>query len=178
MYPERNYEMEENEDLDASEVDSHRSDDSNEVKRRFHDFMSHEIEILDQILVEMISAVENTSENTIISQLERCFECIDNMMAYANQFINQAQSVNMKYFVRFYSLYDRIRHSIMRTLTIINNLRKRNLFQMIPLVKDLTLDLDEIKVLVSRTTLEQVEEVLEGYRIKRSYIRRKIENFI
>jgi DNA replication protein DnaD len=178
MYPKRNYEMEENEDLDASEVDSHRSDDSNEVKRRFHDFMSHEIEILDQILVEMISAVENTSENTIISQLERCFECIDNMMVYANQFINQAQSVNMKYFVRFYSLYDRIRHSIMRTLTIINNLRKRNLFQMIPLVKDLTLDLDEIKVLVSRTTLEQVEEVLEGYRIKRSYIRRKVENFI
>ena len=170
--------MEENEDLDASEIDSHRSEDSNEVKRRFHDFMSHEIEILDQILVEMISAVENTSENTIISQLERCFECIDNMMVYANQFINQAQSVNMKYFVRFYSLYDRIRHSIMRTLTIINNLRKRNLFQMIPLVKDLTLDLDEIKVLVSRTTLEQVEEVLEGYRIKRSYIRRKVENFI
>jgi DNA replication protein DnaD len=170
--------MEENEDLDASEVDSHRSEDSNEVKRRFHDFMSHEIEILDQILVEMISAVENTSENTIISQLERCFECIDNMMVYANQFINQAQSVNMKYFVRFYSLYDRIRHSIMRTLTIINNLRKRNLFQMVPLVKDLTLDLDEIKVLVSRTTLEQVEEVLEGYRIKRSYIRRKVENFI
>ena len=170
--------MEENEDLDASEVDSHRSDDSNEVKRRFHDFMSHEIEILDQILVEMISAVENTSENTIISQLERCFECIDNMMIYANQFINQAQPVNMKHFIRFYSLYDRIRHSIMRTLTIINNLRKRNLFQMIPLVKDLTLDLDEIKVLVSRTTLEQVEEVLEGYRIKRSYIRRKVENFI
>jgi hypothetical protein len=169
--------MEENEDLDASEVDSHRSEDSNEVKRRFHDFMSHEIEILDQILVEMISAVENTSENTIISQLERCFECIDNMMIYANQFINQAQSVNMKHFIRFYSLYDRIRHSIMRTLTVINNLRKRNLFQIVPLVKDLTLDLDEIKVLVSRTTLEQVEEVLEGYKIKRSYIRRKIENF-
>ncbi len=159
--------MEENEDLDASEVDSHRSE---EVKRRFHDFMSHEIEILDQILVEMISVVENTSENTIISQLERCFECIDNMMAYANQFINQAQSVNMKYFVRFYSLHDRIRRSRMRTLTIINNLRKRNLFQMIPLVKDLTLDLDEIKVLVSRTTLEQVEEVLEGYRIKKNRI--------
>jgi len=168
--------MEENEDLDASEVDSHRSDDSNKVKHRFHDFMSHEIEILDQILVEMISVVENTSEN-IISQLERCFECIDNMVIYANQFINQAQLVNMKHFIRFYSLYDRIRHSIMRTLTVTNNLRKRNLFQILPLVKDLTLDLDEIKVLVSRTTLEQIEEVLEGYKIKRSYIRRKIENF-
>jgi len=169
--------MEENEDLDASEVDSHRSDDSNKVKHRFHDFMSHEIEILDQILVEMISVVENTSEN-IISQLERCFECIDNMMRYANQFINQAQAVNMKHFIRFYSLYDRIRHSIIRTLTIINNLRRRNLFLIVPLVKDLTLDLDEIKVLVSRTTLEQVEEILEGYRSKRLHIRRKIESLI
>jgi hypothetical protein len=178
MHPERNYEMEENEDLDASEIDSHRSDDSSEVRRRFHDSMSHEMEILDQILVEMISVAENISENTIISQLKRCFECINDMIIYANQFINQAQSVKMKHFMRFYSLYDGIRHSMMRTLTIINNLRRRNLFQMVPLVKDLTLDLDEIKVLVSRTTLEQVKEVLEGYRIKRSYIRRKIENFI
>ncbi len=99
-------------------------------------------------------------------------------MIYVNQFINQAQSVKMEHFIRFYSLYDGIRHSMMRTLTIINNLRKRNLFQIVPLIKDLTLDLDEIKVLVSRTPLEQVKEVLEGYRIKRSYIRRKIENFI
>ena len=178
MHPERNYEMEENEDLNASEIDSHRSDDSSEVRRRFHDFMSHKIGILDRILVEMISVTENISENTIISQLKRCFECIDDMMINANQFINQAQSVNMEHFIRFYSLYEGIRHSMMRTLTIINNLRKRNLFQMVPLVKDLTLDLDEIKVLVSRTTLEQVKEVLEGYRIKRSYICRKIENFI
>jgi hypothetical protein len=169
--------MEENEDLDASGIDPHRSDDSNEVRCRFHDFMSHEIEILDQILVEMISVAENISENTIISQLKRCFENIDNMMIYIDQFINQAQSVKMKHFIRFYSLYDGIRHSMMRTLTIISNLRKRNLFQMVPLVKDLTLELDEIKVLVSRTTLEQVKEVLEGYKIKRSYIRRKIENF-
>ena len=175
MYSERNYEMEENEDLNAN---SHQSDDSSEVRRRFHDSMSHEMEILDQILSEMISVAENISENAIISQLKRCFECIDDMIVHTNQFINQAQSVEMKHFIRFYSLYDRIRHSIMRTLTVINNLRKRNLFQIVPLVKDLTLDLDEIKILVSRTTLEQVEEVLEGYRIKRSYIRRKIENFI
>jgi hypothetical protein len=167
--------MEENEDLDAN---SHRPDDSSEVRRKFHDSMSHEMEILDQKLVEMISVVENISENTIISQLKKCFECIDDMMIYTNQFVNQAQSVEMKHFIRFYSLYDRVGRSMMRTLTIINNLRKRNLFQIVPLVKDLTLDLDEIKVLVSRTTLEQVEEVLEGYRIKRSYIRRKIENFI
>jgi hypothetical protein len=178
MYPKRYYDMEESEDSDVNEIDSQWSDDSSEVRSRFHDFMSHELEILDRILVEMISEIENSVENTIMSQLKRCFECIDDMMIHANQLINQAQSVEMKHFIGFYSLYDETRHSMMKTLTIVNNLRKRNLFQLVPLVKDLTLDLDEIKVLVSRTTLEQVEEVLEGYKIKRLHIRRKIENFI
>jgi hypothetical protein len=178
MHPERNYDMEESEDLYVNEIDSHWSVDSSEVRCRFHDFMSHKQEILDRILVEMISEIENSVENTIASQLKRCFECIDDMMIYANQFINQAQSAEIKHFIGFYSLYDDIRHSMTKTLTIINKLRKRNLFQLVPLVKDLTLDLDEIKVLVSRTTLDQVEEVLEGYRIKRLHIHRKIENFI
>jgi len=53
MHPERNYEMEESEDSDASEIDSHWSDDSSEVKSRYHDFISHELEILDRILSEM-----------------------------------------------------------------------------------------------------------------------------
>jgi hypothetical protein len=178
MYPERNYEMEESEDSDVGETDSHWSDDSSEVKTRCHDFIAHEQEILDRKLVEMISEIENSSENTIISQLKRCFECIDDIMVYANQFLNQAQAVEMKHFIGFYSLNEEVRQSMMKTLTIINKLRERNLFQLVPLVKDLTLDLDEIKVLVSRTTLEQVKEVLEGYKIKRLHIRRKIENFI
>ena len=126
----------------------------------------------------MISEIENSVENTIVSQLKRCFECIDDMMIYANQFINQAQSVEMKHFTGFYSLYDDIRHSMTKTLTIINKLRKRNLFQLVPLVKGLTLDLNEIKILVSRTTLRQIENFLERYRFKRSYIPRKIKDFI
>jgi len=178
MYPRRYYDMEESEDSDVNEIDSHWSDDSSEVRCRFHDFMSHEQEILDRILTEMISEIENSVENTIVSQLKRCFECIDDMMIYANQFINQAQSVEMKHFIGFYSLYDDIRHSMTKTLTIINKLRKRNLFQLVPLVKDLILDLNEIKILVSRTTLGQVKDILERYRFKKSYIRRKIENFI
>ena len=167
--------MEENEDLDAN---SHQSDDSSDVRRRFHDSMSHEMEILNQILSEMISVAENISENTIISQLKRCFECIDDIMLYANQFLNQAQAVEMKHFIGFNSLHEDVRLSMTKTLTIINKVRKRNLFQLAPLVKDLTLDLNEIKILVSRTTLGQVKDILERYRFKRSYIRRKIENFI
>ena len=59
-----------------------------------------------------------------------------------------------------------------------NKLRKRNLFQLVPLVKDLTLDLNEIKILVSRTTLGQVKDILERYRFKRSHIHRKLKDFI
>jgi hypothetical protein len=170
MHSERNYEMQESEDSDVNEIDSHWSDDSSEVRCRFHDFMSHEQEILDRILVEMISEIENSVENTIISQLRRCFECIDDIMIYANQFLNQAQAVEMKHFIGFNSLYEDVRQSMTKTLTIMNKLRKRNLFQLTPLVKDLTLDLNEIKVFVSRTTLGQVKDVLERYRFKRSYM--------
>jgi len=64
-----------------------------------------------------------------------------------------------------------------KTLTITSKLRERNLLQLLPLVKDLTLDLSEIKILVSRTTLKQIENFLERYRFKKSYIHRKIESF-
>ena len=178
MHPERNYEMEESEDSDASEIDSHWSDDSSEVKNRYYDFILHELEILDRILSEMISDIENSPENTILSELRRGFECIDDIMLYANQFLNQAQAIEMKHFIGFNSLHEDVRLSMTKTLTIINKVRKRNLFQLAPLVKDLTLDLNEIKILVSRTTLGQVNDILERYRFKRSYIRRKIENFI
>jgi len=178
MYPERNYEMKESEDSDASETNSHWSDNSSEVKSRYRDFILHELEVLDRILSGMISDIENSPENTILSELRRCFESIDDIMIYANQFLNQAQAVEMKHFVGFNSLHEDVRLSMTKTLTIINKLRKRNLFQLTPLVKDLTLDLNEIKFLVSRTTLGQVKDILERYRFKRSYIRRKIENFI
>jgi hypothetical protein len=178
MHPERNYEMEKSDDSDRSEIDSHWSDDSSEVRCRCHDFISHELEILDRILIEMVSEIENSFENTILSKLKECFECIDDIIIYAYQFLNQAQAVEMKHFIGFNSMLEEIRQSMMKTLTIINKLRERNLFQLVPLVKDLTLDLDEIKTFVSRTTLGQVKEVLEEYRIKKLHIRRKIENFI
>ena len=64
-----------------------------------------------------------------------------------------------------------------KTLTVTSKLRERNLLQLLPLVKDLTLDLSEIKILVSRTTLRQIENFLERYEFKKSYIHRKIESF-
>jgi hypothetical protein len=139
---------------------------------RCHNFISHELEILDRILSEMISNIENSPVNTILSRLRECFGCIVDII------INQAQAVEMKHFIGFNSLHEDVRLSMTKTLTITSKLRERNLLQLVPLVKDLTLDLNEIKILVSRTTLRQVENFLERYRFKRSYIHRKIENFI
>jgi len=99
-------------------------------------------------------------------------------MIHASQFINQTQAVERKHPIEFNSLQEGIRINMTKTLTITSKLRERNLLQLLPLAKDLTLDLSEIKILISRTTLRQVENFLERYKFKKSYILRKIENFI
>jgi hypothetical protein len=170
--------MEESENSDTNEIDSHWSDDSSEFKSRYHNLISHELEVLDRILSEIISNIENSPENTILSRLRECFRCIDDIMIHASQSINQAQAVEIKHFTGFNSLQESARFSMTKTLTITNKLRERNLLQLVPLVKDLMLDLNEIKILVSRPTLRQIENFLERYRFKRSYIPRKIKDFI
>ena len=170
--------MEESENSDTNETDSHWSDDSSEFKSRYHNSISHELEILDRILSEIISNMENSPENTILTRLRECFGCIDDIMIHASQFISQAQAVEIKHFIGFNSLQEGVRFNMTKTLTITSKLRERNLLQLVPIVKDLTLDLNEIKILVSRTTLRQIENFLERYRFKRSYIPRKINDFI
>ncbi len=170
--------MEKSENSDTNEINSHESDDSSEFKSRYHDFISHELETLDRILSEIISNIENSLENTILTRLRECFRRIDDIMIHASQFINQAQSIEIKYFIGFNSLQEGVKFSMTKTLIITSKLRERNLLQLVPIVKDLTLDLNEIKILVSRTTLKQVENFLERYRFKRSYIPRKIKDFI
>ena len=98
-------------------------------------------------------------------------------MIHASQFINQTQTVERGHPIEFNSLQEGIRINMTKTLTITSKFRERNLLQLLPLVKDLTLDLSEIKILVSRTTLKQIENFLERYRFKKSYTRRKIASF-
>ena len=170
--------MEESKNLEVKETDSHWSKEPSEFESRCHNSISHELEILDRILSEIISNIENSPENTILSRLKECFGCIDDIMIHASQFINQAQAVEIKHFIGFNSLQEGVRFSMTKTLTITRKLRERNLLQLVPLVKDLTLDLNEIKILVSRTTLRQIDNFLERYRFKRSHIPRKIKDFI
>jgi hypothetical protein len=75
----------------------------------------------------------------------------------------------------YYEMYEDARQSIGQAITIISKLRRRNLFSLVPSVKELVVDMDEVKVLVSRKTLEDVKETLEGYDIRRAHIIREIE---
>ena len=74
-------------------------------------------------------------------------------------------------------MHDDAEIAITKTLTIINLLEEKNFFSLIPVVEDLTSEIDQIKILVSNITLEQVEETLKNYASKRSLNRRKIEDF-
>jgi hypothetical protein len=75
-------------------------------------------------------------------------------------------------------MYDDAEIAITKTLTIISLLEEKNFFSLIPAVEDLTSEIDQIKVIVSNTTLKQVEETLKNYASKRSLNRRKIEDFL
>ncbi len=166
------------EDSDARETRSHWPNDPSEIKCRCHAFIAHEQETLAEKLSELNSEMETSSENIIVEKLKRCFKCVDDTIEYANQFLNQALLVEMKNFTGFYyEMHEDASQSIRQALTIVSKLRERNLFLLVPLVKDLVIDLDDIRILVSRTTLEQVKETLEGYNIRRTHIRRRIENF-
>jgi hypothetical protein len=169
--------MEESENSEVNEIDPHWSKEPSESESRCHNSISHELEILDRILSEMISNIGNSSENTILLKLRECLGCINDIMIHASQFINQTQAVERTHSIGFNSLQEGVRINMTKTLTVTSKLRERNLLQLLPLVKDLTLDLSEIKILVSRTTLKQIENFLERYRFKKSYVHRKIESF-
>jgi hypothetical protein len=125
----------------------------------------------------MISNLENSSEDTILLKLRECLGCINDIIIHASQFINHAQIVERTHPIGLNSLQESVRTNMTKTLTVTSKVRERNLLQLLPLVKSLTLDLSEIKILVSRTTLRQLENFLERYRFKKSYVRRKIESF-
>ena len=169
--------MDESENSGINEIDSYWSEETSESESKCHNSISRELEILDRILSEMISNIGDSSENTILLKLRECLGCINNIMIHASQFINQTQAAERTHSIGFNSLQECVRINMAKTLTVTSKLRERNLLQLLPLVKDLTLDLSEIKILVSRTILRQIENFLERYRFKKSYIRRKIESF-
>jgi hypothetical protein len=152
--------------------------EASEIISRAHSFIAHEQETLDGKLDEIIYEFENSTENDMLRYLRNCFEIIDDSIMWANQFLDQAIEKQIGSFRGFYyEMHDDAEIAINKTLTIISLLEEKNLLSLIPVVEDLTSEIDQIKVFVSNTTLEQVEETLKNYASKRSLNRRKIEDF-
>jgi hypothetical protein len=152
--------------------------EASEIISRAHSFIAHEQETLDEKLDEIIYEFEGSTENDMLQYLRKCFEIIDDSITWANQFLDQAIEKQIDSFTGFYyEMHDDAEIAITKTLTIISLLEEKNFFSLIPVVEDLTSEIDQIKVIVSNTTLEQVEETLKNYASKRSLNRRKIEDF-
>jgi len=164
------------EDSNIGISETHWPSDPSEIKCRCHAYIAHEQETLAELLSELDSEIETSPNNIIVEKLKRCFRCIDDMIEYATQFLKQARLIEMRDFTGFYyEMEDDAKQAIRQALTIMSTLRRGNLSFLAPSVKGLVIELDEIRVLVSRRTLEQVEETLEGYSIRRTYILREIE---
>jgi len=154
------------------------TEEASEIISRAHSFIAHEQETLDEKFNEIIYEFEGSTENDVLQYLRKCFEIIDDSITWANQFLDQAIEKQIDSFTGFYyEMHDDAEIAITKTLTIISLLEEKNFFSLIPVVEDLTSEIDQIKVLVSNTTLEQVEETLKNYASKRSLNRRKIEDF-
>ena len=154
------------------------TEEASEIISRAHSFIAHEQETLDEKLDEIIYEFENITENDMLKYLRKCFKIIDDSILWANQFLDQAKEKQIDSFRGFYyEMHDDAEIAIHKTLTIISLLEEKNLLSLTPVVEDLTSEIDQIKVLVSKTTLKQVEETLKNYASKRSLNRRKIEDF-
>ena len=90
------------EDSDMGISETQWPSDPSEVKCRIHAYIAHEQEILAEVLGELESEVQTSSENTIIERIKRCFRCIDDMIEYATQFLKQACLIEMRDFTGFY----------------------------------------------------------------------------
>jgi hypothetical protein len=153
--------------------------EASEIISRAHSFIAHELETLDEKLDEIIYEFEGSTEYDMSQYLRKCFDIIDDSITWANQFLDQAIEKQVDSFTGFYyEMYDDAEIAITKTLTIISLLEEKNFFSLIPAVEDLTSEIDQIKVIVSNTTLKQVEETLKNYASKRSLNRRKIEDFL
>jgi len=150
--------------------------DPSEIKCRIHAYIAHEQEILAELLSELGSEMETSPVNIIVDRIKKCFKCIDEIIEYATQFVKQARLIEMRDFTGFY--YERendAKQAIRQALTIVSTLRRGNLSHLAPSVKELVIELDDTRILVSRKTLEQIEETLREYGTRRAHTLRKIE---
>ena len=164
------------EDSNMGISETHWPSDPSEVKCRLHAYITHEQEILAELLSEFESEVQTSSENIIVERIKRCFRCIDDIIEYATQFLKQSRLIEMGDFTGFYyEIENDAKQAIRQALTVLSTLRRGNLPHLASPVKELVKELDDIRVLVSKKTLEQIEETIQEYGTRRTHTLRQIE---
>jgi hypothetical protein len=151
-------------------------EDDWDIISRGSDFIMLGLETLDEQLDLIATHIdtENDTEN-ILQDIRKGFSIIDDIILYANTFINEANKAKVEKFKGFYrDILDFAKTNISKTLTIIRKLRARSLLSLVPLTKDLLIEQDHIKKLVHGNNLEQIKELLKEYRwtIRRRISRR------
>ncbi len=155
---------------------THWPSDPSEVKCRIHAYIAHEQEILAEVLGELESEIQTSSENIIVEKIKRCFRYIDDIIEYATQFLKQARLIEMRDFTGFYyEIENDAKQANGQALAILSILRKGNLSRLASSVKELVIELDDIRILVAKKTLGQIEETLEEYGTRRTHTLRQIE---
>jgi hypothetical protein len=164
------------EDSDMGISETHWPSDPSEIKCRLHAYIAPEQENLAELLSELESEVQTSSENTIVERIKECFRCVDKVIEYTTQFLKQARLIEMRDFTGFYyEMENDAKQANRQALTILSIIRRGNLSYLASSVKGLVKELDDIRILVSRKTLEQVEETLEEYGTRRTHTLREIE---
>jgi hypothetical protein len=164
------------EDSNMGISETHWPSDPSEIKCRLHAYITHEQEHLIELLNELESEVQTSSENILVERIKRCFKCIDDVIEYATQFLKQARLIEMRNFTGFYyEIENDAKQAIRQALTVLSTLRRGNLSHLASPVKELVIELDDIRILVSKRTLEQVEETLQEYGTRRTHTLRRIE---
>jgi len=156
--------------------ETHWPSDPSEIKCRLHAYIAHEQEHLIELLNGLESEVQTSSANIIVERIKRCFRCIDDMIEYTTQFLRQARLIEMRDFSGlYYEIENDAKQATRQALTVLSTLRRGNLSHLASPVKELVKELDDIRILVSKKTLEQVEETLQEYGTRRTYTLRQIE---
>jgi hypothetical protein len=164
------------EDSNMGISETHWPSDPSEIKCRFHAYIAHEQEHLIELLNELESEVQTNSENILVERIKRCFRCIDDIIEYATQFLKQARLIEMRDFTGFYyEIENDAKQANRQALTLLSALRRGNLSHLASSVKELVIELDDVRILASRKTLEQVEKTLEEHGTRRTRILRQIE---
>jgi len=137
------------EDSNMGISETHWPSDPSEIKCRLHAYIAHEQEHLIELLNELESEVQTSSENILVERIKRCFKCIDDITEYATQFLKQARLIEMRDFTGFYyEIENDAKQANRQALTILSTLRRGNLSHLASPVKELVKELDDIRILL------------------------------